>query len=126
MADAVTTVVLAAGPKKFRRVFTNVSDGTGESAVVKFDISAITGGPTKVKINRVSWSCSGMVVRVLFDHTTDDTVLILDDKGSFDFRDSGGLHDPASAGDTGDILFTTIGHTSGDTYCIDMEIEADL
>ena len=41
MADAVTSQTLVDGPKKAVLKFTNISDGTGESAVKKVDVSAL-------------------------------------------------------------------------------------
>lgn len=122
MADAVTSQTLFSGSKTVVMAFTNTSDGTGESAVQKVDISGLQGVPTAVKINKVWYNTSGMAVKVLFDHTTDDTVLVLQGDGCMDFTSFGGLKDPASAGGTGDILFTTVGHTANDTYSIVMEI----
>lgn len=122
MADAVTSQTLFSGAKRVVMAFTNVSDGTGESAVTKVDISTLPGAPTAVKINKVQYDCNGMAVRVLFDHTTDDTVLVLSGQGVMDFCDFGGMKDPASAGATGDILFTTIGHALSDTYTVVLDI----
>jgi len=121
MADAVTSQTLANGAKRTIRAFTNVSDGTGESAVQKVNISGLIGAPTAVKILQIWWTTVGMSVKVLFDHTTDDVVAVLDGTGHMDLREFG-IPDPASAGGTGDILFTTTGHTAGDTYFIVMEI----
>src|SRR6186997_1970139 len=98
MADAVSTNTLHSGTTKKIVCFNNVSDGTGESGVTKVDISTLTGAPAKVKINRIWWSSSGMQIRILFDHTTDDTAIVLDGSGHFDFRSLGGYQDPASAG----------------------------
>lgn len=123
MADTVTSQTLFNGSKRTVRAFTNLSDGTGESAVQKIDISGLTGAPTKVKIVRVWYCVSGMSLKILFDHGTDDTSLILQGDGCFDFRDFGGADDPASTGGTGDILFTTTGHTSGDSYTVVLEVE---
>ncbi len=123
MADAVTSQTLFNGSKRTVRAFTNVSDGTGESAVAKIDISTLTGAPTAVRIHRVWYNTFGMAVKIGFDHTTDDFVLILQGDGQFDFRSFAGIPDPASAGGTGDVVFTTVGHTSGDTYSIILEVE---
>ena len=41
MADAVTSQTLIDGPTHAVMKFTNVSDGTGESAVTKVDVSAL-------------------------------------------------------------------------------------
>lgn len=123
MADAVSTVTLFSNSKRAAFVFNNLSDGNGEADVVKVDISALVGAPTKVKIARVFGNTVGMAVRVQFDHDTDDEVLILQGEFDMDFRHYGGLQDPASTGGSGDILFTTAGHTSGDSYCVCMEVE---
>ena len=43
MADAVTSqTILDDGGKNLIMKFTNISDGTGESAVAKIDVSALT------------------------------------------------------------------------------------
>ena len=41
MADTVTTQTLADGPKTAVLKLTNISDGSGESAVTKVDVSAL-------------------------------------------------------------------------------------
>ena len=122
MGDAVTTQTLFSGSNKAIMSFTNLSDGTGETAVKKVDISALTGAPTIVTINRIWYHAAGMAVVIAFDHTTNDTVLTLSGDGMMDFRDFGGMPDPDSAGSTGDIVFTTSGHTAGDTYTIIVEV----
>jgi len=122
MADAVTSQTLFDGSKNTIRKFTNVSDGTGESDVQKVDISGLTGAPSAVRILQAWWVCSGMDVRLIFDHTTDDIILTLSGDGYMDFREIGGIPDPASSGGTGDILFTTFGHTSGDSYMVILDI----
>lgn len=130
MADAVATSVIANTPTHYVAHFTNISDGTGESAVVKVDKSALVASdgaePASLEIEKVVWACDGMAVRIYWDHTTDDLALALSGSGSLDFKGkpgdvsplshSKGLQDPRSAGDTGDILFTTSGHAAGDTY----------
>ena len=122
MADTVNTNVIWAGKRKRVVQFTNRSDGTGESAVVKVDKSAITGPdgtePTKIAIEKIVFAIEGMSVRLDFDHDTDDEIVTLVGQGEFDWTEYGGLVDPASAGGTGDILFTTNGHTAGDSYDI--------
>lgn len=123
MADVVTTKVLHSGTKRHVAVFTNASDGTGEAAVAKVDISGLDGAPTVTAIDRVQYSCSGMAVKVGFDHTADDFVLVLQGDGEIDFSRYGGLTDPASAGGTGDIVFTTLGATANDSYTILLDLK---
>jgi hypothetical protein len=122
MADAVTSQVNFSGSVKYEAIFTNVSDGTGEANVQKVDISGLVGAPTAVKINKVRYSIFGMSVKIAFNHTTPDTVLVLSGSGSMDFTSFGGIQDPKSTGGTGDIQFTTIGHAASDTYTIALEV----
>lgn len=123
MADAVVAKKLRDGNGRYAFLFGNASDGTGESAVTKVDISSLSGAPTKVRITRLIWACDGLEVKVLFDHDTDDLVAILAAHGDLNENQLGGMIDPASAGGSGDILFTTAGHTSGDGYTIYMECQ---
>lgn len=123
MADAVVAKTLRDTADRASFLFGNASDGTGESAVQKIDISALAMAATKVKITKMKWSCDGMQVKVLFDHNTDDTVAILSGRGEIDEECEAPIVDPASAGGTGDILFTTAGHTAGDGYSVYMEIQ---
>ena len=122
MADSVDSIVVFSGTRRRVVRLTNVSDGTGESAVVKVDKSTLTGPdgtePTKLVVEKIEYATSGMQVRLFWDHTTDDEIAILDGHGCMDWSAVGGLVDPASAGETGDIVLTTSGHTSGDTYTI--------
>ena len=65
MADAVTSQTIQDGEKVAVLKFTNVSDGTGESAVKKVDVSALTTNTagescTSVSIARIYWACVGM------------------------------------------------------------------
>ncbi len=122
-ADAVTSQTLFNGSRKTVRKFTSLSDGTGETAVQKVDISGLTGAPTSVRIMQVWYSISGPSVRVLFDHATDDTAVILSGNGYLDFRSFGGIADPGSSGGTGDIFFTTVGAVNNDTYSIILELD---
>ena len=45
MADAVTSQTIQDGERNLVMKFTNVSDGTGESAVAKVDVSALSSDP---------------------------------------------------------------------------------
>lgn len=110
-ADTVaTSSITLNNPYTF--MFSNASDGTGEAAVQKVDISNLTGTPTKVQIVKMKWAIRGMNVSILFDHTTDDRVAILTGNGEMT-EAMGPIQDPASSGGTGDILFTT--HMSTET-----------
>lgn len=129
MADTVDNKVIFAGTKIYAMRFTNVSDGTGENAVVKVDISTLIGpngqAPTAVKVREVMWNIQGFTsVRLFWDHTTDDEIVVLGaGTGYADYVGLGGLIDPRTAGGTGDVLFTTAGAASGATYDITLVLE---
>ncbi len=124
MADTVGTDVLFNGSRRYSVRLTNISDSTGESAVIKVDKSTLTNGngtePGKLSLVYAEWSISGFTsVKLYFDHTTDDEALILaPGNGKRDFSSEGGFADPGSTGGTGDVLLTTAGATTAATYDI--------
>lgn len=129
MADAVTTQILQDGPRNCVMKFTNVSDGTGETGVLKVDVSTLsyveaTGPCTAVRINAIRYQLIGMNVQILWDATTDVlAVELVPEAGDhLCMRQFGGITNNAGTGKTGDILFTTIGATAGDTYTIILEM----
>ena len=65
-----------------------------------------------------------MKVQVLFDASTDLLCIELGENqsGHHDYSSFGGLVNNAGSGVTGDILFTTVGHSSADTYTITMKV----
>jgi hypothetical protein len=127
VSDSVTSKTIFNGSRKLIMQFTNLSDGTGESNVVKVDKSTFTGPnglePSELIIEMIEGETSGMSVGLSVDHTTDVVLARLGGVGRFkiDYRPHGGLR-TNGAGDTGDILFTTNGHSSGDTYNIVLHI----
>jgi hypothetical protein len=124
MSDAVTSQTLFDGSKKTIIKLTNISDGTGESAVVKVDVSALVNTPTKVKITKIWYATNGMAVQMLWDATANVLAFALgaDQVGCLDFTSFGGIVNNAGTGVTGDLLFTTVGHSSGDSYSIILEL----
>lgn len=124
MADTVDTKVLFAGRRIYAVRYTNISDGTGESAVAKLTLSGLIGpnglAPTAAKIREISYAIQGFTsVRLFWDHTTDDEIAVLPTGvGYFDWTGVGGNMDPRTAGNAGNILFTTAGTTSGSSYDI--------
>jgi|TARA_R100000234_G_scaffold52973_1_gene31841 hypothetical protein len=125
MADAVTSQTLVDGPKFAVMKFTNISDGTGESAVTKVDVSALADSAdgdtcTSVTVDRIWWQCIGMKTQLLFDASTDVFMIELGENqsGDHDYSSFGGLTNNAGSGKTGDINFTTVGASDGDTYTI--------
>jgi hypothetical protein len=127
MADSVTTQILMDGKRNAVLKFTNISDGTGESAVAKVALADLSGPPTKLSIERVIAMTNGMSVDVLWDATTDVLALHIPDLQCADlsFRDIGGLPNNAGAGVTGSINFTTVGHAAADRYTIILWLKKD-
>ena len=129
MADAVTSQTIIDGERNCVMKFTNVGDGTGESAVAKVDVSALTSNSagvscSEVRVLRVSHAIVGMSVQLFLNATSNVLLMELAESsnGHMDFADFGGLPNNAGSGKNGDILFTTKGHSSGDTYSITLEM----
>ena len=126
MADAGASQIIVDGPSFVAIKLTNISDGTGESAVTKVDVSALEADSrtglscTDVNIERIWWQCIGMKVRILFDADTDVMAIELGENqsGNHDYSIFGGLTNNAGTGKTGDVKFTTVGASSGDTYTV--------
>lgn len=128
MADAVTTQTILDGERLYIGKFTNISDGTGEAAVLKIDASTLAANNNGnacngVKINKIWAQTYGMAVDILWDATTDvlaDTIPA-DVMYKMCFSDFGGIPNNAGSGKTGDVMFTTTGAASGDRYTIIIE-----
>lgn len=120
MVDTVTSQTLNDGPRNAVMKFTNISDATGEAAVTKVDVSALSGAPTSVVIEKIEYSTRGMGVNILWDATADVLAYALeaDGGGMLDFTSFGGISNSSGAGKTGDINFTTQGATAGDSYSV--------
>jgi hypothetical protein len=124
MSDAVSSRTLFDEGDRVVMEFTNASDGTGEAAVKKVDVSALNARPngktpTRVKIDWAWWSCAGMSARLFWDATGDVEIIILADSGYMDFgKLFGGFKNDAGSGITGDIMLTTHGHAAGDSYTV--------
>lgn len=120
MADAVTSQTLVDGRRNAVIKLTNVSDGTGESAVLKVDVSGLSGSPAAVRIDRIEFTTRTMGVNLLWDATTPVQIINLPPNFSeeLDFCKSGGLVNTKATGWTGDIKLTTVGHASGAAYTI--------
>ena len=114
--------------------FTNLSDGEGESAVKKVDVSALNSHPdgtacSRAIIDQIWYDVGGMRLTIDFDASTNVPALVLGGsaaagnvQGHMDFRSFGGIKNNAGSGITGDIDFTTSGHTNLDHYTIILEM----
>lgn len=138
MADTVTTQIFDNGPRNAVVKFTNVSDGTGETGVVK--VNATSTGPygvpfqgqtfypgVNIKLISIKYSVFGMGLRVQWQGSPNLDMLVLQATDHWTFlneRDGfGGLYPPIGAsGMTGSILFTTVGAGVGSGYTIIMAL----
>ena len=133
MADAVTSTTLMDSDRVAIIQLTSTSDGTGEAAVTKVDVSALSDSSTGqactgVRLARIVYSTFGMSVKLLWDATTDTICwdLNADYTTDEDFTDFGGVRNTAGSGKTGDIMLTTTGHTNGDSYVIVLTVYKDF
>lgn len=138
MADAVTSQLIANGPRNWGYVFTNLSDGTGESGVVKVDgsssgpLGVLLYGQTfypgpHIKITEIEYDVKGMALEIIWDATSSQNALVLgsDTAGFKKFYEFGGLAAVSSSGvlligATGKIKFTTLGAMPNSGYTVYM------
>ncbi len=128
MADLVAAQTILDGERLYIAKFTNISDGTGETAVVKINVStlAVNGwgcACNGVKINKIWATTHGMEVRILWDATTDLFTWLVPQNTNYlmDFSSFGGLQNNGGTGVNGNVLFTTADASSGDMYTIVIE-----
>ena len=133
MADAVTSTTIQDGNRIAVIQLTNTSDGTGESAVTKIDVSALAANTdngqvcTGVKLARIVYSTFGMSVKLLWNANTNTICwdLNADYTTDEDFTGFGGIQNTSGTGKTGDIKLTTTGHSDGDSYVIVLTLVKD-
>ena len=65
---------------------------------------------------------------MLFDASTNVFCIELGENqsGHHDYTSFGGLTNNAGSGVTGDILFTTVGHASADTYTVILQVRKEF
>lgn len=129
MADAVTSQTLMDGERVAIMKFTNISDGTGETAVTKVNVANLapsaSGKPcTGVTVNKISSVCHGLEVRMYWDATTDVPFFLSTINTNYlnDFSSFGGITNNSGAGKNGNIVFSTADATLGDTYTVVLEM----
>lgn len=127
MVDTVNVQKMEDGPRNVVLNLTNVSDGTGESAAVKADISTMSNNgagitPVSFGVEYIEYDIQGFTrVDLAFDADTDDEIAKLSGQGYLTFDPP--LADPRSTGYTGDIVLTTVGAASGASYSIVMGLK---
>jgi hypothetical protein len=129
MADAVTSQTLLDGERLAIMKFTNISDGTGETAVTKVNVASLSANSygkacTGVTVNKITSVCHGMEVRMLWDATTDVPFFLAAVNTNYcnDFSSFGGITNNSGAGKNGNIVFSTSDASAGDTYTVVLEM----
>jgi len=129
MADAVTSQTLLDGERLAIMKFTNISDGTGESAVTKVTASSLAASNSGkacsgVTVTKIMSVCHGMEVRMYWDATTDVPFFLSAVNTNYenDFSKIGGITNNAGTGKNGNIVFSTSDASSGDTYTVVLEM----
>jgi hypothetical protein len=78
--------------------------------------------PTRLALRRIGWSISGFTsINLEFDRTSDVLIAQMD---GIDYKDFPNYLADTATGNTGDLVFTTVGATAGGTFSL--EIEAKL
>jgi hypothetical protein len=129
MADAVTSQTLLDGERLAIMKFTNISDGTGESAVTKVNVANLTASAsgkacTGVSVSKITSVCHGMEVRMYWDATTDVPFFLAAVNTNYenDFSHFGGITNNSGTGKNGNIVFSTSDASAGDTYIVVLEM----
>ena len=128
MADAVSTQVLKDHASAWAVKLTNISDGTGETNVVKISANSLIasngdGSTQRLSITKLFWNVSANRVNLLWRGTTNTLITTLTGTGAWNLVGDGSmpLTNNAGAGANGDILLTTAGFVNGSAYTIIME-----
>lgn len=127
MVDTVSNYVIVNGPIKLVQQFLNKSDGTGESAVKKIDLSTLTNynkvAPASINIYKIQYDIQGMKVQIIADGTSPKVLATLGGFGTMDFCDAAGLNSSNAGTNGGNINFTTIGAAANSTYNITLHCQ---
>jgi hypothetical protein len=129
MADAVTSQTLLDGERLAIMKFTNISDGTGESAVTKVNVANLAKSAsglacTAVTVTKITSVCHGLEVRMYWDASTDVPFFLSTINTNYenDFSNIGGITNNSGTGKNGNIVFSTADASSGDTYTVVLEM----
>jgi hypothetical protein len=101
---------------------------TAETGVVKVDVSTLNPqgalACTGCKLNRIWYQVHGCQIELMYAATTPVMIIALPQNSSYfmDYSTFGGIPNNAGTGKTGDITFTTLDVSAGDTYSIVMEV----
>ena len=130
MADNVKTNVLFSGGRRYAVHLEGISDGTGETNVIKIDKSGLKKfdgtPPDSLALMDISFNVEAFTYVVLYwqRDASNIEMVTLKGRGSISYVSYGGLQDPNRGGTgTGNILLSSVGAVSGATYQIDLEFK---
>lgn len=133
MADTVTSQKLKDHATAWAYKFTNESDGTGETNVLKVDASGLTAASNsaltdqRLTINKLTWSIAGANSKVKLmwsgdNSPTTNTAVVLTGSGTMDLVTN--LTAPITnnvSNTNGDLYLSTLGFTNGASYTVIVE-----
>lgn len=129
MADAVASQTIFDGEHTAIMKFTNTSDGTGETNVVKVNPASLSPSASgcacnKVSITKITALTDGMEVQLKWKANTPVIIETVPQNNNYtqDYSNFGGLTNNAGTGVDGAITFTTLNAASGDTYSVVLEM----
>jgi len=133
MADVTTSQILKDHAKAYAIKLTNISDGTGETDVIKIDASALVANTglsaERLTITKLFWSVASGTSATMSPRITlkwagssNTTIVTLTGSGYWDLSTGGQcpLTNNASS-PTGDILLSTTGFTANAAYTVVLE-----
>jgi hypothetical protein len=136
VADLVTVTTIEDGPRWLVMRFTNLSDGTGETGVVKVNAASAHGvviaGQTyfpgiNLKVREMEWSIAGMTLELSWAATTNAALAILAGTDHQRYDRFGGITcPPGLIGATGNILFTTLNQFATSSYTLVMRMSKGI
>ncbi|WP_213775111.1 hypothetical protein [Bradyrhizobium sp. dw_78] len=106
MADAVTTQIIENSSRNLVMTFTNISDGTGEAAVIKVDATALNLTP-HLKVRKIEYNVTQGAVQLQWCADVNVTFAYLTGFGCMDLRDTQGIWNNAGSGVNSSICLTT-------------------
>lgn len=129
MADAVSSQTLFDGERVVIMKFTNSSDGTGETNVIKVNPASLASSASgcacsRVSITKITALTHGMEVQLKWKATTPVVIETIPQNNAYtqDYEKIGGLTNNAGTGVDGAITFSTLDASAGDTYTVTLEM----
>ena len=130
MADTVTSQKLKDHATAWAYKFTNESDGTGETNILKVDVSGLTAATNsaltdqRLSINKITWSIAGAnsKVKLMWSGDAPNTIVYLSSSGTMDLTTN--LTTPITnniANTNGDLYLSTAGFVAGAGYTVLLE-----